>query len=233
LTALDWVNPDGMLGQAFADPDATDLFLFPIRRHVRFEPADDVQVLLRTESGSPALAERTVGSGRLFVSAIGFGPAWSDLPFTGSFVPIIRELLGSAGSNDDGVHRLACGDPLPATLDSGGENSDVTNPAGVIPDTSVPGSFMWQGVPCEVNVSRHESVVEKTSTFEVQSRLGRMTGRARNHLSATVAANGPDQIPGRPLWSECAMAAAGLLFLELILLGLIDRRKTAVSTSIA
>ncbi|OGV82661.1 MAG: hypothetical protein A3K19_32585 [Lentisphaerae bacterium RIFOXYB12_FULL_65_16] len=225
IFGLGWVNPESILGRTFAKPEDTDLFLFAIYQYARLRCPDSVKVLLRTLDDDPALVECTVGKGRLFVSTFAFHTGWSDLPVTGSFLPLVRDLLSTAVPDDWGVIRLECGQPAPQP-----HTSEFASPGtartDAPPDTSAPGVFALDGVPCEVNVSRRESVVEKVNLFDLQTQL--QSGNATPQDSPAPTA--PSVTGGgaaRELWPWCAGAAAVLLLGELALALFLDRRELA------
>ena len=222
---LGWVKPESSLAVAFGDVDQTDLFLFPMYRYVRLEPLEDADVLLKTLDGDPALLARSTATGKLFVSAFGFDPSWSDLPMTGSFLPLVRELMAAAVPDDYGVKRLECGQSVPAAPDALDADAPGDSEDEVAADTSVPGVFVVGENPYEVNVSRRESVVDKVNLLDLEFSLtGRPQAAAADRAPAKGAADASDW---RPLWPHCALAAAVLLLLEMLLTGLLDRRELA------
>jgi len=222
---LGWVNPDSALGAVFRDADQTDLFLFPIYRYVRLGTLKQAEVLLKTLDGDPALLTRSIGTGKIYVSAFGFDPSWSDLPMTGSFLPLVRELMADAVPDDYGVTRLECGDPIPVPEDALGTEPAVDGAGGTGASTSQPGVFVIGETPYEVNVSRRESVVEKTNRLDLQQAL---TGGAQSTApGAPVLRDGAPLPEWRSLWPHCALAAAALLLCEMLLTALLDRRELA------
>lgn len=224
LFGIGWVNPDSALGQAFVDAETTDLFLFPIRRYARLQVESDAQVLLRTVGGDPVLLERTLGTGRLFVAAFGFEPAWSDLPFAGSFLPLVRELLSSALPADAGVVRLECDQDIPVPRDLLGQEDVETKNAIAAASTAEPGVFLIGETPCEVNVSRRESVVDKADIPDLQARLTDTPGDRPAGAGPRLArAPTPESSRVVRLWPYCALAAAALLLAEMAAAGLMDR----------
>jgi len=222
---LGWVNPGSILSELFADAEATDLFLFPIYRYARLRPTGAVQVLLKTLDNDPFLVEHGVGNGRLFASAIAFHPGWSDLPVTGSFLPLVRELLTSAVPDDFGVQRLECGAPIPVPRDLLGSDEALARQAEG-QSTSAPGVFVLGDVPYEVNVSRRESVLETVNLFDLKAQLA----DGGQQAVAGAAELGPDGLPPESvtdLWPLCALAAALLALAEMMLVGFLDRRELA------
>ena len=219
---LSGVNPDGVLGNVFSRPEETDLFLFPIRRYVRFAPDASSTVLLRIGEGEPALIERGVGNGRLFVFMFAFEPSWSDFPMTSVFLPTVRELLASAVPTGYGVRRVACGDALPHITDLlGNPVADREPDRGA---TREPGILLLGQWPVEVNVPREESTGMTVNAYDLKRTLtgqGAVTqGEAQN---ATAGTRPGERLIG--LWQYFALAAALLILCELFVTGLTDRKE--------
>lgn len=199
---IGWVNPETPLGQVFSRPETSDLYLFPIRRHVRFEPPANATVWLRFLEGDPALAEVPVGQGRLFVSALPFSADWSDLPLSQSFLPLVRELALATVPPGHGIRNLDCGDRFPA---------DETV------DTRSPRAFRHGEEAVQINVSRRESVLERTNLHDLHRQLMGGDGPAE------VAVAGPDARASE-LWFWPAALAALAVLAELLLAHVQDQR---------
>ena len=204
---LGWLDPKGLLGDAFAPVASTDLFLFPIRQYLRLE-APAAAVHLRTASGDPVLLEQPLGRGRVLLLALPFDTAWSDLPLTASFLPMVQELARSAVPAGHGITRLECGQALPEFRDLLGRPA-VTGTASAPPSTDRPGVFAVGDHPVEVNISRRESSPERINPYDLRRRLQAEAGPS---LAAPALATPHER---RALWPVLALAAAGLLLLEL------------------
>ncbi len=221
--ALGWVNDGSLLGRAFEDAGQTDLFLFPIYRYVRLASLGDAQILLRSMDDDPMLLSRDLGKGRLFVSALAFQPDWSDLPMTGSFLPLVREMLAVAVPPGFGVVELECGQPVPPGQDWAGDDAHETDLDRERADTSAPTVFTIGTVPYEVNVSRRESLVDKTSLADLDLLL--QTAASANVRPAAGAAPEADAETTTQLWPYCASVAALLFLAEFALIAWLDRRE--------
>jgi hypothetical protein len=72
------------------------------------EPRADASVLARFEDGSPALVEtglRLRGRVLLFTSTL--GTAWTDLPLTPSYLPLVQQMVRYLGEREESAwHRL-------------------------------------------------------------------------------------------------------------------------------
>ncbi len=220
---LGWVNPESLLGKTFANPAETDLFLFAIRKYIRFLPEPGMTVLLKTIEGDPALVEVGIGKGRLFAWAFAFEPSWGDLPMTGSFLPIIRELLAPAVAAGRGVVRIPCGGPLPPLKDLYGKNVSAQEPENEAIDLSSPGAFALGEWPVEVNVSRRESVTETANLHDVKTALSQPGESGDRPALAAATPAGEKTVS---LWPFFARAAALLLVAEMLFALFLDRRAT-------
>lgn len=58
--------------------------------------------ILRTETGSPLLAEQRFGDGKILISAIGADPGWSNFPVNPLFAPLYYRSVLYAGSSEQG-----------------------------------------------------------------------------------------------------------------------------------
>lgn len=217
--AVGWMDPAGVLASVFTDPRQTDLFMFPIRRHIRFKPVGLAREILRSETGDSLLLSQPVGAGRLFALAFGFGTDWSDFPLSGAFVPLVRELLSHTATDDHrrGIVRLECGDPLP---DRYGAVPAAARDGGVR-ETLEPAVLEHDGRPVEINVPRSESMVSTASRVAIRERLlpGIETPAA---AAVPIAKNGQE----RSLWLAFALAAAALFAVEGALAAGYDRRES-------
>ncbi len=215
--AVGWMDPAGILASVFTDPRQTDLFMFPIRRHIRFKPVGLARDVLRSEAGDSLLLAQPVGAGSFFAMAFGFGTDWSDFPLSGAFVPLVRELLTHAATDDrrSGIVRLECGDPLP---DRYGTVPAAARDDGVR-ETLEPAVLEHDGRPVEINVPRSESMVATASRVAIRERL--LPGRETAAAAAVPSAENGQSLS---LWLAFALAAAALFAGEGALAAGYDRR---------
>lgn len=216
--SLGWVNPEGILGEVFAVAEPTDLFLFPVRQYLRLDLGAAAAVHLRFGGGDAALAEQTVGRGRVFVLALPFDTRWSDLPLTASFLPLVQELARSAVPAGYGITRLDCGQPVPDFRDVLGRAT--ATPPGEAPSTAAPTVFAIGNHPVEVNVTRRESATERLNPYDLTRRL--VTADAAANAGAPPAA---DTARRQPLWPALAILLAVLLVVEMAWTVWTDRRE--------
>lgn len=74
----------------------------------------DPRVLARFDDGAPALAQRTVGAGRVLVWSSTFDNEWSDFPLHSVFLPVVREIVQFTGARRESVPYFTVGQPLDA-----------------------------------------------------------------------------------------------------------------------
>jgi hypothetical protein len=209
---LGWVNPETPLGQVFARPETTDLYLFPVRQYVRFEVPDGATVWLRFLSGDPALVEAPAGRGRFFASALPLSASWSDFPLTQSFLPLVREIAQAAVPPGYGILDLECGSVPP------GDETD-NEPL----DTSRPRALVRGEQPVQINVSRRESILDQVNLYDLSRQL-----TAGSDDASAGEGTGNTQLSSRDeLWAWPAALAALLVLAELLLAHRLDQRELA------
>lgn len=66
-----------------------------IRRQVLAEPSPDLaaQTLASLEDGTPLITKRETGRGQIVLFHVSAEPSWSDLPLSGHFVALLRQLV--------------------------------------------------------------------------------------------------------------------------------------------
>ena len=73
---------------------------------------DRPRVLARFDDGSPALAQRTVGAGRVLLWTSTLDTEWSDFPLHPVFLPVVREVVQFTGASRESVPYFTVGQPL-------------------------------------------------------------------------------------------------------------------------
>ena len=66
----------------------------------RATPTEKASVLARFEDGSPALAESSLGSGKVLVFTSTLDSSWNDLPLTPLYLPLVRQMTRYLGERD-------------------------------------------------------------------------------------------------------------------------------------
>ncbi len=70
------------------------------------------RVLARFDDGSPALAQRTVGAGRVLLWTSTLDNEWSDFPLHPVFLPVVREVVQFTAASRESVPYFTVGQPL-------------------------------------------------------------------------------------------------------------------------
>ncbi|MCC5790096.1 MAG: VWA domain-containing protein [Opitutales bacterium] len=167
---IDWINPETPLGRLFDEEDARALLLVNLFRHarIRVDP-EEATTLLRNRDEEPLLIEKPFHDGRIVYSAIGFDTSWSDLPLSGAFLPLIREIMATNLSEDHGIQRVATHldrTPLARSLQL---TPDALALADLSPDE--PQALQIGEQPVEINVPREESDPTPTPLDEIEAAL--------------------------------------------------------------
>jgi hypothetical protein len=115
------------------------------------DPASGARILCRFTDGSPALAERWVGLGRVALLASPPLPGWTTLPFKPAFLPFLDGLIDYLGQGPNSHRNLRVGDPLvwaapdgsrPSTGAAGADGTQASLGAG---DDRVPAVPILEG----------------------------------------------------------------------------------------
>jgi len=184
-----WLAPDSPPYAFFQSWQDADLFLFPIKRHLRLTANPPTKDLLRSLDKLPLLLESPVGAGKAYLFAFDFTPDWSAFPLCASFLPMLRELTASCVPEGFGIYRLTCGDEPPA--------------AGM--DTSRPAVLMHQDWPVEITPPYTESSTERLNTEDL-----------RVALTSDTPSGIPHELPDKPPSPLPAQCCTALLLLALL-----------------
>lgn len=227
--AVGQINPDSPIGALMADATNKDLLIFPIYKYARLKVPGLAKVLLAANgSGDPLLLEQPLGQGRVLVFAFSFDLAWSEFPMTTAFVPVLREQLRQVAPPRHGAQRLECGQPVPGAPVPGAAVAAVVTAAPVATyDTSKPGVLMVDRTPYEVNVPARESVVENVDPDVLRRTFAPAAGVVTAGSATGAALADTGRPPPVELWPACALAAAGLIVLELLLAAWLDSRRVS------
>ena len=101
------------------------------------EPVPDTagaSVILRYETGAPALVEKTVGKGRVMLLSTTLDREWTDLPIRAGFLPMIHEAARRlAGTSErGGASVLVVGQRREISLPAGERRLEITKPDGTV-----------------------------------------------------------------------------------------------------
>jgi hypothetical protein len=98
LSSLDYAHP---VFELFNAPRSGDFSTARFYRYRTLTPAPTASVAARFDDGSPALVERSRGSGKVLVWASSFDPYWTNLPLQPVFLPFVHQLGKHAGRYSD------------------------------------------------------------------------------------------------------------------------------------
>jgi hypothetical protein len=106
-------------------------------KYMLLDPVRDTgarSVVLRYESGAPALVEREVGKGRVMLLTTTIDREWTDLPIRAGFLPLLREaarrLVGATDENDSTA--LLVGEPRVLQFTGDAQTVEVIKPDGSV-----------------------------------------------------------------------------------------------------
>ncbi len=118
---------DHALLSPWNDPAAGTLAAIRVNRAYPLleTPGRDVTVPLRMADGSPFIAERAHGSGRVVLFAAPAVPAWTNLPLHPAFIPLMHRLYAVTARTTSGKLNLAPGEPFQAVVPIATLNKDV------------------------------------------------------------------------------------------------------------
>ena len=109
LSRIDFGHP---VFAPMADPQFNDFTKIRFWSHRKIQGLDDSwRVLSNFDDGDPALIERSLGDGRVWVLAAGWQPAESQLALSTKFIPIVFSLFDSSGGRGR-LDRYTLGGPI-------------------------------------------------------------------------------------------------------------------------
>lgn len=102
--------------RVFDLPGGTSLQSARVYKYMLLEPSPPQQstVLLSYKDGAPALLERRVGEGRVFLFTTTLDRAWTDLPVRSAYLPLLRRsmLYLARRATSEGSKRHVVGEPV-------------------------------------------------------------------------------------------------------------------------
>lgn len=121
LGHLEYEHP---IFEVFAGPRSGDFTAARFYRAHRFEPADSAAVLARFDDGSVALAELTIGRGRVLVWTSSLDAFWNDLALQPVYLPFVHRLAEYLGGRAEAVPWFTTGQVVdlaePSSLETAG-----------------------------------------------------------------------------------------------------------------
>lgn len=206
---------------------------------------EDCKTLVTYDDGSPALVERLVGQGRIWLFASGWQPQESQLALSTKFIPLMFGLVDADRPDSGSKGQLFVGDAFPLTMaadSSAVQIERITQPAEPLGRLSAderadsPGVYRlrWQGgeEQLAVNLRESESRVEPMATDELE-RLGVVLGtlEAEQAIEQRERQLRDVELESRQtLWRWLLIGVLGLLGLETLISGWVARRGLAAAT---
>lgn len=245
MTTVDYQHP---LFKPFAEAqfsDFTKLYFWKHRR-VMDLPADGVRVAARFDDGDPAIAEWSLGRGRVVLFATTWAPKDSQLARSTKFVPFVFSFLDQAGRLEVRGGQYLVGDAV--ELPDGGGRGTVEKPdrsrAAIGPGektyggTTEPGIYRWSdGQRSYVFAVNLDPMEGRTEPLPVEE-LGKL-GVPLKHaeLEADAAAAARQQSLSRQMseseqrfWRVCLVLGLALLLIETALSTWVSARRLRLET---
>ena len=124
LSRIDFSNS---LFQSMSDPQFNDFSKIRFWAHrVISQVDDDWQVVAQYDDGDPAVLEKQIGGGRLFVLASGWQPAESQLALSTKFLPLMFSFF-EAGVNGESSEEFTVGQPVEFPTSA---SAEILTPSG-------------------------------------------------------------------------------------------------------
>lgn len=200
---------------------------------------EDCQTLVAFDDGSPAIVERLVGQGRIWMFASGWQPQESQLALSTKFIPLMFGLLDAGRLDAAAPERLIVGEAFPGIMaadPSAIEIERITRPAAPIGRLSAvecsdsPGVYRLRSEGNEeqvaVNLRESESRIEPMATDELQ-RLGVVLGTLETEQSTEQRERQLRDLElesKQTLWRWLLVGVLALLGLETLISGWVARR---------
>jgi hypothetical protein len=95
----------------------------------RAVPTEKASVIAAVDDGSPIIVEGTAGAGKVLLVSTSLDTAWSDLPLTPMFLPLVRQILEYLGGRRASSW-YTIGQVFTAPADADGSLPSIQNPGG-------------------------------------------------------------------------------------------------------
>jgi hypothetical protein len=168
LSSIDFKHP---LLEPFADPRFNDFSKIRFWQHrvVSGDAEMDWQVVARFDDDSPALVEKQIAQGTVWILTSGWQPSESQLALSTKFVPLLHGFFADVGKSETDTRSYVVGDIIPireldvaATVDGpDGEVHTLEPQSSSFSRTDAPGMYTihqrGQSYQVAVNLSKEES----------------------------------------------------------------------------
>ena len=243
LAKIDFTHP--VFG-SMSDPQFNDFTKIHFWSHRKLEALDeDWKVLAQFDDGDPALIEKRLGEGKVWVLAAGWQPSASQLALSTKFIPLVFTFFDATAANPRPTADFVLGKPIELSLS---EDSIISGTDGFriaasspmdLDAITEPGiyrhTFGNQSQSFAINMAPSES---QTTPMAVDSleRFGVDLGQALSvaEIKASQRQLRDIELEGRQkLWQWLIVIALVLLGLETLLGGLLGRTRRAAQTAAA
>ena len=103
---------DHSIAALWEDPGSGDLADATFARAFSLTLIEDTRTVLRFSDGNPALTERDLGLGKVFLFASTADTEWNNLPVRPAFLPLIHRLLGAIIARGESGLNIPAGTPF-------------------------------------------------------------------------------------------------------------------------
>lgn len=226
----------------FANPRYSDFTKIHFWKHRSFKLKQNAQtyVVAKFDNGEPAIAQRALGKGRIFVLASGWQPEDSELALSSKFVPWIGALLDLACGPTSSLASVSIGQPVDLTGLSSKQPLVVHKPDGrhvpmaanasMFAEVDQPGIFAIHGPETSALFAANLPAAESnTAPLEIEQleRLGvnmkKLLARAER-LDRIRQQRDTELESRQKIWRWMLTAVIGVLVLETFLAGRIARK---------
>jgi hypothetical protein len=117
-------------GSAFSGDVRERLGSVRVGRHFSIYPEEGSETILSTASGDPFLLRKSLGGGSVYLFASTADTAWSDLPISPVFLPVVKELMDTSGNSGVRKRSYLAGEVAAIDVPPGAEGVEVSGPGG-------------------------------------------------------------------------------------------------------
>ncbi|NND97641.1 MAG: hypothetical protein HKN47_09970, partial [Pirellulaceae bacterium] len=241
FSQIDFAHP---LFEPMSDPQFNDFTKVRFWSHRKLASLpNDWNTIVKFDDGDPAIVEKIIGEGRMWVMTTGWQPSASQLALSTKFLPLIYSFFETLGGDADQYGSITLGEPIgyppspSATITGPGETTFEYTSQADLDLITQPGIYQYSDHstthPFAVNLAESESHTVPMAD-DVMDRFGIKMGK-----TLTVAQSQMNQRQLRDIelekqqkvWQWLLAAALVLLAIETLWGGLISRSKPQTATS--
>jgi len=172
---------DNEIMKIFEGKGDSDIYHFPIYKYIRTHSRKNSGILMKNDEGDPLVYENHVGKGACYLFTFSLDNRWSELPFSTSFVPLIRQIINqvkktsripeSQNAFPGQTRKVNTLSPIAHLYDKTGDNLMIALEKGSRLPMQNPGVYILDESPLIVNVDRKQSLPEKINLYELKEQL--------------------------------------------------------------